>query len=231
VATLETILGDRLNISVLRWLAASRGGLTGNGIAKRLGAHQSSIRKALERLVTTGVVTRRDFGRSAAYALDENLAVVRKILIPMFGKERELWEELQSHLRLVATTVVPPARSIILFGSGARGQRDPQDIDLLVITPARTQNEKVRDLVIARTERISRRYGLPIGLIVMAEPELAAAAHRKLVEEVKRDGVRLAGSVPRALTGVRRSVKEAHQKEPMNRGRQAGARRRTGSGI
>ena len=225
MATLETIFGDRLNVSVLRWLSASQGGLTGNGIAQRLGAHQSSVRKALERLVATGVVTRRDVGRAAAYALDENLAVVRQIILPLFAKERELWQEMERQLRAVAARAVPPARTIILFGSVARRERGSRDIDLLVISPARAANETVRDLIVARTSRLTRRYGLPIGLTVLAEPELGTAAIRSLLTEVKRDGVLLAGSLPRLLAGLGAVAREAGKHQLKDRSRAALTRR------
>ena len=75
---LEDVFGDRLNVTVLRLLAQVAGGLSGNGVARRLGLQQSAVRKALERLVARGVVTRTDVGRTAAYALDARREVVRR---------------------------------------------------------------------------------------------------------------------------------------------------------
>jgi predicted nucleotidyltransferase len=231
MATLETILGDRLNVSLLRWLSASQAGLTGNGIAQRLGAHQSSVRKALERLVVTGVVTRRDVGRAASYALDEKLAVVRQIILPLFAKEQELWREMERQLRAVAARAVPPARAIILFGSVARRERGSRDIDLLVISPARSANETVRDRIVAGTSRLARRYGLPIGLTVLAASQLDAPAIRSLLSEVKRDGVLLAGSLPRSLTGMAAAARAAGSRQSRVRARAVRRRpsRSTGS--
>ena len=197
---LESILGDRLNVSVLRRLAASRAGLTGNGVARLLGAHQSSVRKALERLVETGVVTRRDVGHAASYALDERLGMVRDVLIPLFEREDRLRRDLHAQVRLAAAKLVPPARSVLLFGSVARAEPAPRDIDLLVVSPSRADTESIRDLTLSITERITHRFGLPIGLVVIAEPDLRSAPPRSLVTEVKRDGILLAGEIPQSMT-------------------------------
>ena len=96
--TLEDVLGSRINIAVLRYLTAIRGSLSGNEIAKRLRLQQSSVRLALERLVETGVVTRTDVGRSAGYELDQRLAFVRALLIPLFREETQLRGKLMSAL-------------------------------------------------------------------------------------------------------------------------------------
>ena len=85
---LEDVFGDRLNMSVLRQLSQILGGVSGNGLARRLGLQQSAVRKALERLVERGVVTRTDVGRTAAYAVDDRREVVRRVVLPAFRAAR-----------------------------------------------------------------------------------------------------------------------------------------------
>jgi DNA-binding IclR family transcriptional regulator len=46
----EDVLGSRVNIQILRYLVAVRGGVSGNEIATRLGLQQSSARQALDSL-------------------------------------------------------------------------------------------------------------------------------------------------------------------------------------
>ncbi len=50
---------------MLRLLGRLAGGLSGNAVARRLGLQQFAVRKALERLVARGLVTRTDVGRAA----------------------------------------------------------------------------------------------------------------------------------------------------------------------
>src|SRR5262245_46150035 len=86
---LEDILGSRINISILRYLTAIRVPLSGNEIATRLSLQQSSVRKALERLVAARVLTRTDVGRSAAYQFNHGQAFQRSILVPLFHAETQ----------------------------------------------------------------------------------------------------------------------------------------------
>ena len=97
--TLEDALGSRANITLLRFLTAVRGPLSGNEIAGRLGLPQSSVRKALQRLIETGLVTRIDIGRNAGYELDQNLAFVRMALIPLFRYESNFRKLVGAHER------------------------------------------------------------------------------------------------------------------------------------
>jgi len=204
MTSLDMVLGDRLNIAVLRWLAGIHTGISGNALARRLGQHQSSVRKALERLVAAGVVMRTDVGRSAAYTLNEDRAIVRRVLVPLFRREAELTETLLAAATALAARIVPPARAVILYGSLARGTRDVRDIDLCVLTSARADNERVRDALTKAAEPIARQFGLPVNPVVIAEPELTGGPARALLAEVRDSGVLLAGIPPSALAKVRR---------------------------
>jgi len=201
VATLEAILGDRLQITVLRWLSKVRGPTSGNAIARRLGVPQSSARLALERLVETGVVTRIDIGRSAGYALNEHLAVVRSVILPLFRREDQL-QAAQLHELLLASNALP-ARFVALFGSLARGDREYRDIDLLVVSTSREQHEALQDRLADLAARVERRFGVPLSPVIVSEADLAAGRARELVAEVRTNGIGLAGSPPAELAGIR----------------------------
>jgi DNA-binding transcriptional ArsR family regulator len=211
VAQLEDILGDRLNITLLRWLASVNSAMSGNAIATQLGIHQSSARQALERLVATGVVTRTDIGRTAGYRLNDELATVRQIIIPLFEGEREVRALLLRDLATAArkllmapNSISPPAALFVaLYGSVARGNRDYRDVDLLVITPSPDQNERARDTLNRAVDAIPRRYGVPVNTIVLPESDLTKRGHAGLVSQVTTDGLALAGTPPRPLRDMR----------------------------
>jgi predicted nucleotidyltransferase/DNA-binding HxlR family transcriptional regulator len=209
--TLESILGDRLNITLLRWLSNVRRPMSGNAIARQLGIPQTSARQALERLVATGVVTRTDIGRAAAYALNEDLSVVRRVVVPLFRREEdlrasllgELVDSIQDLTRAASSTSSGPARFVALYGSLARGERDYRDIDLLVVSASRDLHSFLRDYLTDVGERIERRYGVPLRPIIVAEAEVTTARVRALVAEVRAHGLGLGGEPPKALVGVR----------------------------
>lgn len=201
--TIEDVLGSRVNVAVLRYLAAIRGSLSGNEIAKRLHLQQSSVRQALERLVEAGVVTRTDLGRSAAYELDQRLAFVRALLIPLFREEARLRDRLMDALARGSGKLQPKPRAVILFGSLARGTRDFRDVDLLCIVAKEHDKSLLHDAVADGFDQIRREYKVPVSALVVTEAELKSAKVESTVMETRRDGVLLYGTAPGELRGLR----------------------------
>lgn len=201
--TLEDVLGSRVNVAVLRYLTAIRGGLSGNEVAKRLRLQQSSVRLALERLVETGVVTRTDLGRSAAYEVDHQLTFVRALLVPLFRVEAKLRDRLISALARDSSKLHAKARAGVLFGSLARGMRDFRDVDLLFVVANERHKALVHDAVAAAFEKIRRDYKVPVSAIVATEGELKSPKLASAVTEARRDGLLLFGTAPAELRDVR----------------------------
>lgn len=201
--TIEDVLGSRVNITVLRYLTAIRGSLSGNEIAKRLQLQQSSVRQALGRLVEAGVVTRTDLGRSAAYEIDQRLAFVRALLIPLFREEARLREKLIDALARGSAKLEPKPRAVILFGSLARGTRDFRDVDLLCIVAKKHDKSLLHDAIADGFDQIRREYKVPVSALVATEAELKSPNLESAVTETRRDGLLLFGTAPAELRGVR----------------------------
>ena len=201
--TIEDVLGSRTNVAVLRYLTAIRGSLSGNEIAKRLRLQQSSVRQALGRLVESGVVTRMDLGRSAAYELDQRLAFVRALLIPLFREEARLRDKLIDALARGSGKLEPKPRAVILFGSLARGARDFRDVDLLCIVAKERDKSLLHDAIATGFDQIRREYKVPVSALVAAEAELKSIKLESTVMEARRDGLLLFGTAPAELRSVR----------------------------
>ncbi len=201
--TIEDVLGSRTNVAVLRYLTAIRGSLSGNEIAKRLRLQQSSVRQALERLVEAGVVTRMDLGRSAAYALDQRLAFVRALLIPLFREEARLRDKLIDALARGSGKLEPKPRTVILFGSLARGTRDFRDVDLLCIVAKGHDKSLLHDAIADGFDQIRREYKVPVSALVATQTELKSPQLESTLVEARRDGLLLFGTAPAELRGVR----------------------------
>jgi DNA-binding transcriptional ArsR family regulator len=206
MTTLETILGDRLQITILRWLSNVQRPMSGNAIARRLEVPQSSARLALERLVDAGIITRTDIGRSAGYALNNDLAVVQRVILPLFKREGQLRTALLDELAQLSWKLMrvtePPATFVALFGSLARGDREYRDIDLLVVHPSRDHYELVRDVISDLARPIERRFGVPVRPILVSETDLDTGHAHALGVEVHIDGMGLAGFPPATLAGI-----------------------------
>ena len=201
--TLEDALGSRVNIAVLRYLTAINGPLSGNEIAQRLNLQQSSVRLALERLVASGVVTRTDVGRSAGYELDQRLAFVRTLLIPLFREENRLRGKLLAALARSSGKLNPRPCAVVLFGSVAQGVRNFNDIDLLCVVANEQDKALLQDSVGSTYSPIQREFKVPISALVATETELSTSRLASIVKEAHRDGLLLFGSAPRPLHAVR----------------------------
>lgn len=200
--TLESVLGTRVNLAVLRFLSAVNGALSGNEIAKRLGLQQSSVRLALERLVEAGVVTRNDIGRSAAYQLDQRLAFVQTVLLPLFRAEAKLHERLLHAIARGCTKLKPRPHAVVVFGSAARGARDFRDVDLLCIATREDDKAPIHDGVADVFGQFQREFKVPISVVVATSGELRATRLEAVAREARRDGILVFGTAPADLSGV-----------------------------
>lgn len=201
---LEEVFGDRLNVTVLRLLSQVAGGMSGNGIARRLGIQQSAARKALERLVVRGVVTRADVGRTAAYALDLRREVVRRVVLAAFRAEAGLADRLRRTLQRAALALVPQPVAVVMYGSVAQGSSESGDIDLLVVLARAADEDPVRAALLDRMRRVEVRFQLAVHPVVLTRDELAARAGDPLIIAIAAEGILLSGTPPRPLRRIRR---------------------------
>jgi predicted nucleotidyltransferase len=201
---LEELFGERLSITVLRLLTQVEGGMSGNAIARRLALQQSAVRKALERLVARGVVTRVDIGRSASYALDTRREVVRRLVLPVFQAEAALGERLRETLRRAAEQLRPAPAAVVLYGSVAREARAPGDVDLLVVLHQDEDEEPVRSTLLDAVRGVEVRFQVAVNPVVLTIAELHARAADPLITAVAAEGVLLAGQPVGPLRRVRR---------------------------
>lgn len=220
---LEDIFGDRLNVTVLRLLSQIAGGMSGNGIARRLGLQQSAVRKALERLVARGIVSRSDVGRSAAYGLDARREVVRRVVLPTFRAEARLGERLRRALQRRALALRPAPVAVVLYGSVARGAAAPQDVDLLVVLADGADEEPLRAALLDAVRSIEVRFQLAVHPVVLTMADLSARKDDALIASVAGEGLLLSGRAPGPLRRVRRL--------PAPEPREAGASRSTLSAL
>lgn len=206
-ATLEDVLGDELNVTALRFFSLVEGGFSGNEIARRTGINQSSMRKALERLVELGVLTRSNVGRTARYELNTRRALVRYCVLDLFRSEHDLREHLLENVRNHTEDLGPGVRAVILYGSVASGERTWRDVDLLVVADGRARESHVNRKLEAVDQFIREAFGIPLSARVVAPSYFSTAAGKRLTRTLTAGGVQLHGAalptmpdLPRRLT-------------------------------
>jgi hypothetical protein len=200
-AVAPTVDGD-----VLVALAGTTRPLTGREVTRLTPrGSQTAVAKALDRLVSQGIVLREQAGRAYLHVLNRNHLAAPAVTV-LATMRTELLERVRGALR--DWRVAPVHAS--LFGSAARGDGDADsDIDLLIVRSAdvgdedpiwRTQIETLVDAVHAWT-------GNSAAIVELAEDEFQDLAERRpaIVADLRDDGIDLAGvPIRTALTATAR---------------------------
>jgi hypothetical protein len=194
-----------LDSDVLVALSRTTRPLTGRRVAE-LVAHGSpdGVRKALDRLVSQGIVRREPAGRALMHTLNrEHLAA------PAVEALATMRSDLLSRLRAALSSWSPPAVHASLFGSAARGDGDADsDIDIFVVRPVPVgqddpgwaeQRERLAADVLTWT-------GNRAALVESSEDQLSEMARSgaPILDALRRDAISLGGTSPELAFGLRR---------------------------
>lgn len=185
---------------VLVVLAGTTQPMTGRMVARRIPhASPDGVRKALGRLVTSGLVQRHESDGAHLHWLNrEHLAA--PAVLQLAGLRTALIERLR---RAVGRWNPAPLHAS-LFGSTARGDGGPDsDIDIFVVRPAMVDPDSSRwpKQVDQLHRQIEAWTGNPVSIIEIGEHDLATfAAHPPpAARELRRDAIDLAGTPMRTL--------------------------------
>jgi predicted nucleotidyltransferase len=188
-----SVVAPTLDGDVLGVLAGADEEFTGRRIHRvlRHGSEQG-VRKAADRLVKQGIVSRRQAGQAKLYSLNrshlaapyvEGLGSLRAELVDRLKETVALWER--------------PPTVLFLFGSAARGEATwESDLDLFVLRSIGTAaddpvwQEQLADLESNATLWTGNEARvLEYGRRDLTDPEV-----RKIVRQVIRDGIPICGN-------------------------------------
>lgn len=186
-------LASKPKLRVLRYMARHAEPTTGRQLALGAGVQPKRAREALASLAGLGLVHERKAGRASLYTLNRSHYAVRSILIPGFKRETGWLDELGRRLVAVAG---PQVRSVMLYGSWARGTGRPtSDVDLLLVVREGTRKEVLeRRLDGVRTMTLSA-FGVPVALLVLSVGEIRdrVRSRSRFIREIVEQGRVLAG--------------------------------------
>lgn len=196
-AVAPTVEGD-----VLVVLAGTTQPLTGRRVARvaRRGS-VAAVAKALERLVSQGLVLRQDAPPAALYTLNR-----QHVAAPTVETLARIRTELLDRLRHAFSSWSIPPLHASMFGSAARQDGDiDSDIDIFVVRPAgvdsedATWHEQLHDI----GNSILSWTGNHAGIIDFAEQDLSQLHNENppVLQDLRRDGIDLAGTPLRELLG------------------------------
>jgi predicted nucleotidyltransferase len=189
----ESAVSTALDIKVLVTLAGTTRPLTGRQIARVCGRSKTGVAVVLQRLVEQGTLDVLEAGSSLLYTLNRE-HLVAPAVIQLAGIRQELLRRLADEV----STWEPPALSVALFGSVARGDGDSEsDIDLLIIRPGDVdeENETWRAQLDAFAEHVLRWTGNHSQFAELSQSDIRRLVRDEapILDDLRRDAVDLAG--------------------------------------
>lgn len=185
---LDEALGGTPHVRILRYLCRAVAEHTGRAIGRAVGISHPAVHRALRVLARRAMVQAVQHGPAIAYRLNEDHWLIRTGIRPLFDAEAGFLVAVGEAVRKAAGV---PVRSVILFGSVARGEADADsDIDLLCLTASRARaNEAARNLAEGTTS-LRRKFGRRFSVMVLPAVEFARRYRRRdrLAREIVETG-------------------------------------------
>lgn len=185
--TIETLLGSRSKLAVLRVLHGVAVPLNASQLASRTGLSWTAISTVLDDLARMGVVNSSSAGRANIHSLNRSSIYVTDLIDPLFVAEERIPDELLADLN---STFEAQALALTIFGSYARDEQvSESDVDVAIVVADLTAKDLVEETVDGYQARFLSRYGAPLSAIVYDAVEAAA-----LSEAAPSFAARLAGN-------------------------------------
>ena len=193
---IDSILGTRSRLAVLRVLHGVRVPLNASQIAVRTGLTRPAVASVLEDFASIGIVRRSSAGQANVHVLERDNVYVRRLIEPLFRAEERIPEDMLGDLR---TAFEELAQSVVLFGSYARGDQDEtSDVDIVLVARDRPGKESLDRAADEYGPAFRARYGAALSPLVYEAREAAALwrAAPGLADSLQRDAIVVVGSAP-----------------------------------
>jgi len=167
--TLEDILGSKIKIRILRLFYRTRGSYTGRDIAKLIASSPEAARRALNDLVSSGLLKLDYVGTSHNYYLNEDHMLVDKVVNKAFFAEQNSIREIA---RIFKEQLGEEFQEAVIFGSVAKKKERPDsDIDILIVVSNGIETDAIEDQVNEAANLATAASGNPVMPIVIQASE------------------------------------------------------------
>ena len=167
--TLEDILGSKIKIRILRLFYRTKGSYTGRDIAKLIASSPEAARRALNDLVSNGLLKLDYVGTSHSYYLNEDHMLVDKVVNKAFFAEQNAIREI---VRIFKEQLGDEFQEAVVFGSVAKKKERPDsDVDMLVVVRDGIDMDSIEDRVNKATNLATAASGNPVMPIVIQSGE------------------------------------------------------------
>ena len=170
--TVETLLGSRSKLAVLRVLHGVAIPLNASQLAGRSGLSWTAVSTVLDELAEAGVVNSSSAGRANIHSLNRENIYVTNLINPLFAAEEQVPDEMLTDL---ARTFSSQALGLVIFGSYARDEQTSEsDVDVAIIAADLAAKDLVEETVNAYQAHFLSRFGAPLSAIVYDTEDAAA---------------------------------------------------------
>lgn len=185
---LNEIMGNELQVKLLRLFHRTRSAHTGRELARLIGHSHNPTRAALEELERNGLVIHQRVGKANLYSLDNDNIIFTDILSPAFKLEDDLLNEAA---RIIYERLGRGLVSVVLFGSIARGEEDPDsDIDVVLVFGDDVDPKEKEEAIADASLEITRKFGNQLSPIAVrkSEYEKKVTSKKGLWKEIAETG-------------------------------------------
>lgn len=196
------VISHPLDGAVLHVLTGTTQGMSGRRVAELTGNAQEGVRKALRRLVDTGIVEQQEAGNAILYRFNR-----RHLAAPAVEQLTDLRRALLTRLTDTFRAWAPPPLHASVFGSAARGDGDSSsDIDLFVVRPDSVQadDRMWREQIERLPDDVRDWTGNHANIVEIPESALVDLRRRRpaVVGSLEADALTLVGPDVAALLGA-----------------------------
>ena len=186
--TLNDVFRTPTRVGVLRLLLRHADvPFTGREVARKLGLSASNVATALRSLQRLGIVRSMVKGKAILYQANRQ-HILMPSLWALFEFENDL---LRSALRELPVEWEAYARSVILYGSVARGEESSDsDVDLCVVTRSSGARRRIERKLEGSHADFYLRTGNRLAPLVLSAPTFCARYRRRdpLILQIAREG-------------------------------------------
>lgn len=170
--TIETLLGSRSKLSVLRVLHGVAVPLNASQLARRTRLSWTAASTVLDELAEMGVINSSSAGRANIHSLNRENVYVTDLIDPLFAAEERIPDRMLADL---TGTFESQAVAMVVFGSYARGEQVTEsDVDVVIVAADTKAKDLVEETVDGYQAHFLSRYGAPLSAIVYDTREASA---------------------------------------------------------
>ncbi len=186
---LEKVMGSRSKMGIL-YALIQRKEMQLSDISKHSGMAVSSLHEAVKDLDHSGILSARKIGKTHLYRINEGNYLAR-IAAKAIKSELEFNEKVLKEFVLRVKS--PDILNVTVFGSFARGEEMPGDIDILVICTG--GKSEVKGRIVEEEGRLLEKFDIHVSAVVLTEDELKEKAGKndRFIINVISEGRKLFG--------------------------------------